>query len=67
MSSSSDVINCSDECTIDYNCFIITIIMAKNLVQCNYCTHTLKRKTKPIDMNNKHSVYNHKRYHPDCK
>ena len=41
--------------------------MAKNMVQCNYCTKTLKRKTKPIDMNNKHSVYNHKRYHPDCK
>ena len=41
--------------------------MAKNMVQCNYCTKTLKKKTRPIDMNSKDSVYNHKRYNPDCK
>ena len=41
--------------------------MAKKLVQCNYCANTLKKKTKPIDMNNKYSVYNHKRLNPDCK
>ena len=41
--------------------------MVKNLVQCNYCTNTLKKKTRPIDMNSKDSVYNHKRRNPDCK
>ena len=41
--------------------------MAKKLVQCNYCTKTLKKKTMPIDMDSKHSVYNHKRRNPDCK
>ena len=41
--------------------------MAKKLVHCDYCTNTLKKKTRPIDMNSKDSVYNHKRYNPDCK
>ena len=37
------------------------------MVQCNYCTKTLKKITVEINMDSKHSVYNHKRRNPDCK